>query len=293
MLRTYNSALAPGTYLNRLKQARCYITFCVVYNVPYLSPIPVQICMFYQYLANRLNSISSVRNYISGARAWVTEHGGNALAFSGYEHSMMVKALAKDSTHTVKRAFPLTLDHIYVIVSYLDSARNVPLCVKPCILIGYSCYLRSSNLVSPNFAVCDGSHTLLAKHIVDHGDHLSIKICSTKTKTVPYSLVINSVNCPRLCPVTAWRNYAARINPPKNAPAFLISRVTSLSSNLVVRLMKDALSGFKDVELSAISMHSLRRGAAQQASRDGAALPRIMERGGWASNSGIHPYLIQ
>lgn len=163
MVQTYSKALAPGTYVNREKQARCYLTFTVLYNVPFLAPTTVHICMFYQYLANRLNSLSSVKNYISGSRTWVIEHGGNPLAFAGYEQSMMMKALTKDSAHVVKRAFPLTFDHISAIVAYLDSARNVPLCVKPCILIGYSCYLRSSNLVSPNFVLYGGQHNLLAK----------------------------------------------------------------------------------------------------------------------------------
>lgn len=206
---------------------------------------------------------------------------------------MMIKALGKGSNHVVKRAFPLNIDHIYAIVSYLDSARNVPLCIKPCILIGYSCYLRSSNLVAPNFVVAGGYHTLLTKHITDLGDKLSVRICSTKTKTVPYSLLIHALDCPRLCPVTAWRSYVARVNPPMNGPAFLLNHAVPLTSTLVVRLIKDALSGYEDVELSAISMHSLRRGAAQQATRDGASLPQVMERGGWASRSGVKPYLIQ
>lgn len=293
MVKTYSSALTPGTYANKEKQARCYLTFAVMYHVPYLSPLTVHICMFYQYLANKLNSISSVKNYISGARAWVIEHGGNPLAFSGYQQAMMDKALGKDSKHVVKRAFPLDIDHIAVIVSYLDSARNVPLCVKPCILIGYSCYLCSSSLVSPNFVVWGGEHTLLAKHVSDRGDRLVVQICSTKTKRTPYSLVIPALDHPRLCPVRAWRNYMGKVRLSPNAPAFLINNVTPLSSALVVRLMRDALSGYHEVDLSGITMHSLRRGAAQQANRDGAALPQIMERGGWASKAGVKPYLLQ
>lgn len=292
MIDTYSRALAPGTYINKDKQAHCYITFAVLYNVPYLSPTTVHICMFYQYLANKLSSISSVKNYISGARSWVIEHGGNPLAFAGYEQSMMMKALAKDSTHVVKRAFPLNFEHISAIVSYLDSARNVPLAVKPCILIGFSCYLRSSNLVSPNFVLYGGQHNLLTHHIVDRGNNLLITVPSTKTKRVPYSLVIPALADPSLCPVRAWRNYVYRVNPPRHAPAFLVNDVTPLSSTLVVRLMRDALSCFNDIELSAVSMHSLRRGAAQQAAANGAEVPQIMERGGWTSRSGVRPYLL-
>lgn len=291
MLNTYSGALAPGTYLNREKQARCYITFAVLYNVPYLSPTVVHICMFYQYLANKLTSVSSVKNYISGARTWVLEHGGNPHAFAGYEQSMMIKALTKDSKHVVKRAFPLNLTHIYVIVSYLDSARNAPLCIKPCILIGYSCYLRSSNLLSPTFVFGGGYHTLLTKHVLDSGNSLHVTIVSTKTRSLPYVVVVPSLPGSELCPVRAWRAYVTRVNPPLNAPAFMINHGSPLSSSLVVRIMRDALSGFPDIELSAITMHSLRRGAVQQADSEGAELSQIMNRGGWSSKSGIKPYL--
>lgn len=150
-MATYLRALAPGTYLNREKQARCYITFAVLYNVPYLSPLPVHVCMFSQYLANKLDSLGSIKNYVSGARTWVLEHGGNIGAFAGYEQSMMIKSLSKDSKHTVKRAYPLTAHDILSIINYLDKARNAPLCIKPCILIGFSCYLRSSNLRSIHY----------------------------------------------------------------------------------------------------------------------------------------------
>lgn len=293
MLQTYSTALAPGTYVNREKQARCYLTFAVIYNVPYLCPSTVHICMFYQYLANKLNSISSVKNYISGARLWIAEHGGNNFAFTGYEQSMMIKSLTKDSTHVVKRAFPLTLQHLSVIVSYLDSARNAPLCIKPCILIGFSCYLRSSNLVSPNFVLWGGRHTLLTSHVTDRDNELRVLISSTKTNAVPYTVVIPAHVDPHLCPVVAWRYYYNRVRPAKNAPAFMLDHVSPLSAPLVVRLIKDALAGFEDVELLAISMHSLRRGAAQQAARDGAQLEHIMDRGGWASKSGVKPYLIK
>lgn len=293
MIQTYYKALAPGTYLNRLKQARCYLTFAVLYSVPYLFPQPTHVCMFYQYLANGMKSVSSIKNYISGARTWVLEHGGNAHAFAGYEQSMMIKAITKDSSHVVKRAFPLTLQHLSIIVAYLDSATNVPLSVKPCVLIGYSCYLRSSNLVSPNFALADGRHTILATNIVDNRTCLHIVITSTKTKVLPYSLIIPALPLSPLCPVQAWRYYVSKVNPHPLGPAFLFRRNSPLSSAVVVKLMKDALLSCPEVDIESISMHSIRRGAAQQAAKNGAELQQIMDRGGWSSKSGLSPYLKQ
>lgn len=291
MIKTYARALAPGTYANRLKQAHCYITFAVLYNVPYLSPTPVHVCMYSQYLANKFRSISSVKNYMSGARTWVLEHGGDPGTFLTHEQSMMIKALTKDSEHVVKHAFPLLIHHIFKIVSYLDKACNVPLSVKPCILIGFSCYLRASNLVSPSFAVLGGPHTLQAKNVIDCGSALKIVITSTKTKTVPYSLIIPACQNVHICPVNAWRVYTRSVPLSPTSPAFMLNRVTPLNAALVVALIRDSLSGDPDIDVCQITLHSLRRGAAQQAAESGFSLSEIMARGGWASKSGVKPYL--
>lgn len=292
-MRTYARALAPGTYANRAKQAHCYITFAVLYNVPYLSPNTLHVCMFSQFLANKFDSVSSVKNYVSGARTWVLEHGGNPSAFSGYEHSMMIKAILKDSNHVPKRAFPLSIEHLLKISAYLDKARNVPLCIKPCILIGFSCYLRSSNLLAPQISVLGGPHTLLAKDIIDCGSSLKVQIVSTKTRRLPYTLYIPSCDQPQICPVRAWRRYNNHEAPHPNGPAFIVNRINSLTPALVVQLMRDALSDDKTLDVLQISMHSLRRGAAQQAEKNGCTHQDIMARGGWASSSGLKPYLSE
>lgn len=247
--------------------------------------------MYAQFLANKFNSVASVKNYMSGARTWVLEHGGNVSAFLGYENAMMLKAINKASNHVVKRAFPLSLVHIQRIVSYIDKASNAPLCIKPCILIGFSCYLRSSNLVSPNLSVFTGPHTLLAKNVIDSGSALKIVITFTKTKMYPYSLIIPSCTDSLLCPVLAWRRYKSQNTLNPEVPAFVVDRFTPLGAPLVVNLMRDALAGFEKIDVNQISMHSLRRGAAQEASSLGGSLTDIMTRGGWSSRSGLRPYL--
>lgn len=293
MIQTYDSALAPGTIANRHKQATCFITFSVLYNVDYLCPDPIHVCMYSQYLANKFNSVSSVKNYLSGARTWVLEHGGNVESFSGHHQSIMIKAINKNSSHVVRRAFPLTLDNVQKIVFYLDSARNVPLCVKPCILIGYSCYLRASNLLALNFSSLGGSHTLLAKNVIDCGSSLKVVVTSTKTSRTPYALIIPSCSNLLLCPVNAWRRYKSSVRLSPQGPAFLLNSFTPLNGALVVKLMRDALSGDPDIDVTQISMHSLRRGAAQQASSQGSSVSDIMLRGAWASKSGLKPYLAE
>lgn len=291
MLTTYNRALAPGTYVNRAKQAYTYVKFCVLYNVPVLHPSIVQVAMYSQYLANMFKPISTVKNYMSGARTWVHEHDGDVHPFLSSQAEYMIKSLTKASTHVVKRALPLTVDHLSIIAAYLDSSPVIPKCIKSCIFLGYSCYLRASNLLMSGLNMLTGPHTLLAKHVTIIPQGLKVTIKSTKSKAQPYVLTVNYNLSYRICPVRAWIDYVNSMSINQNGPAFMINRSTPLTPIVVVKCMRDALRDLQDIDANSISMHSLRRGAAQAADTAGLPIPDIMKRGGWASRSGLKPYL--
>lgn len=67
-------SLAPGTMKNRLAQAVLYLKFMLTYNFHYLHPEISELTMYYQFLANTFNSPATVKNHVSGAKAWVHLH---------------------------------------------------------------------------------------------------------------------------------------------------------------------------------------------------------------------------
>lgn len=291
MVATYSTALAPGTYANRLKQAQNYIRFSVLYQVDFLNPSMIHACMYAQYLANAFKTVSSVKNYLSGARTWIYEHGGYPQAFNTSQVEAMVKSIAKRSAHIVKRAFPLTVQHLSVICTYLDCSVTIPLGIKAAILLGYSCYLCASNLFMPGFSLFNYTHTLLAKHVIISPSGLKVIIVSTKSRSRPIVLNVNYANDRVICSVSAWVRYANSFPLDPNGPAFMLNRVSPLTSHVVVKFMREALRNYPHVDVNSISMHSLRRGAAQSADNAGVPLSSIMQRGGWKSKSGLKPYL--
>lgn len=247
--------------------------------------------MYAQHLANSHSSVSSVKNYVAGAKTWVYEHGGNVLPFMSSELSNMFKSIAKFSQHIVKRAAPLMWSEIEQICIFLDSANNSPLSVKPCILIGFSCMLRNSNLLSPDPSNWAGPHTLLARNILVTQKGLIVVIFSSKSTSMPYSVTIPRLSNQRFCPTVAWSTYVSAVRPPSTGPAFIMPNGSPLPSRLVVELMRAALAHSNSRDLSSITMHSLRRGGAQDAEAAGVPIKAIMKRGAWKSKSGIKPYL--
>lgn len=141
--------------------------------------------------------------------------------------------------------------------------------------------------------VWGGPHTLLARNIFQSGNHLTVLIYSTKTKNdnSPESFYLEKEEDPRLCPVQLWTEYVCAIRPCPFGPAFLTNELLPLTARHVVGVMRAALASEPDVDIERISLHSLRRGAAQDALDNGVPLNEIKTLGLWRSDSGVKPYL--
>lgn len=249
--------------------------------------------MYAQYLTNTYPSPQTVRNYMSGARTWVCEHGGSILNFDSHDVSQLLKGFVKRSEHVPARAFPLSSNHILRICKVVLENWSFPKSIVPCIVIGFKCFLRASNLLSPSSNDWGGPHTLLARDVVVCDTGLRVSVRSTKTKWDNSATVIHLPEEPGscICPVAAWTRYYQLVRPWFLGPAFLLDDHTPLTSRHVVGAMRFALADDKDLDSARISMHSLRRGAAQHAAENGVPLDEIKSMGMWKSNAGIKPYL--
>lgn len=250
--------------------------------------------MYAQRLANKHAAPTSLKNYLSGAKTWIAEHSGNIDAFLSPQLGKLVKGFTKKSNHVPTRAAPLQPHHVQEICRFLDTYPSTSLAIKPAILIGFSCFLRSSNLLSPTMTLWGGPHTLLAGDISISTEGLLVFIRSTKTRSTSQGLTfkIPPSQEPSLCPVAAWRHYVNVVNPWVLGPAFIHSSGFPVTPRQVVGLMRLALQGATDICPSQISMHSLRRGAVHTAVQKGIPIQEIKTRGTWNSDSGLKPYLL-
>lgn len=214
MMRSYSTSLAPGTATNRATQARTYLKFTIPYQVTALAPSVTHVCLYTQYLINSFAAPRTVRNYISGARSWLLEHGGDVSSFESPVAIQLLKGLVKQSQHVPLRAEPLSWVHIRHIIDVINTVPGIPASAKPCILIGYHTFLRLSNLLSPSTRVWGGPHTLLAKHLrlSDRSLHVSVMTTKTKSDPVPVTTVIPWNNDPVYCPAQAWFRYATLLS---------------------------------------------------------------------------------
>lgn len=293
MFSSYVKALAPGTISNRKKQAEDYLKFALTFNVPYLSPSTTQVCMYAQFLANTHAAPTSIKNSMSGAKTWVAEHMGNINAFLSPQLAQLIKGFTKNSTHVPVQAAPLSPRHIRIICDFALNTPGVEPAIKPAILLGYSCFLRGSNLLSRTMSEWGGPHTLLARdvHLTQKGLSITIRSSKTRSRASPLAFDLPPSQDPTYCPVAAWAVYKAQVNPWALGPAFIHSDGRPLTARQVSGIMRLALSEQSDINPGQVSLHSLRRGATHAAVESGLSLETIMIRGTWNSTSGVQPYL--
>lgn len=293
MLSSYADSVAPGTAANRARQAKSYVKFNVLYNFNSFAPTISQLCMYAQYLFNTHASPQTVKNYMSGAKTWVLEHTGDVFNFDSHDVQQLVKGFVKKSTHIPSRAYPLSVSNVLTIAHFVNCNPTVPKSVLPCIVIGFKCLLRSSNLLSPTMDTWGGPHTLLARNIKICEQGLVVSILSTKTKwdSSATDILLPSDPGSPLCPVRLWSDYYDAIKPWYLGPAFLTDSYLPLTARHVVGVMRAALANEKELDAGRVSMHSLRRGAAQEAAANDIPLQQIMTAGMWGSTSGVKPYL--
>lgn len=150
--------------------------------------------MYAKFLANMHRAPNTVKNYLSGARHRVNFHKGSDTPFSSPEVASLIKYIVDNSKHVPSQAYPLSPADIRTIFMYIDNQPSMPPAIKPALLIGYICFLRSINILSPSLMSWGGPHTL---HVSDvslflNGPPpcLNISIRSTKTHkpNKPYSM---------------------------------------------------------------------------------------------------------
>lgn len=293
MLQSYNAGQAKGTLANKARQAKLYVKFSVIYNFNCLFPTIINVGMYARFLANSFPSPLTCKNYLSGAKSWVRDHRGSFVTFDSYHVGTVLKGVSTASKHVPSPALPITQKELSIIVSYINVLSPQLLNVKAAILLGFTCMLRSSNLLSPTISGWGGPHTLQFRDVLPTAHGLRIFIRSSKTlrNKAPVPVDVNSVPTSPLCPVSAWVNYVKIFKPSPLGPAFIQSSGAPLTARHVVHTIRQALKASGYTNVNQFSLHSLRRGAVHVAAHSGVPSEHIKVQGTWISDSGLDSYL--
>lgn len=293
MLESYDNAFSKGTLANKARQAKLYVKFSVFYKFAPLCPSLIDLGMYARFLANSYTSPATYKNYISGAKSWVRDHGGDVSSFESIHVNTVMKGIQLKSNHVPTPAPPITQKELRFIMLHIHMLQPSPLNIKAAILLGFACMLRSSNLLSPTITSWGGPHTLHMSDIIRVPSGLKVAIRSSKTirNKAPVILDVAISQTSFLCPVRAWDTYLRVFNPPFSGPAFITFSRVPLTARPVVNIIRAALKSAGYPNSPSYSIHSLRRGATHVAAQLGASSQDLKTQGTWASDAGLKYYL--
>ena len=252
-----------------------------------LAPKQYSILCYLLHLSESFRSPGTAINYLSGARTWVRGMGGDLRAFDTYALGLLKRGIQRASSHVAAPARPFTRPDLIAVLHFLSSAGTNSAVLAAAIAMGFFSLLRQSNLLlSPTRALA--RHALRVDDVTRTPEGIRIRVRHSKTSwraVHPHTINIPAQPAHLPCAVRAWDRYAASARLSPSDPAFMIAPGLPLRASHLVAVARLALTRAGHPSPGDISMHSLRRGGAQDLALRGASLADVRDIGAWRSDA--------
>ena len=289
---TKGESLKQSTKRNLLTQLTSYQRFCNKYQLTYFPADNKQICRYGQYLAKTFQSPEAVGNYMSAVRTFMALMGMKIPSPAEKEVQMFVQGLKRTMEHEVTQAAPITPEILLRMSRVVDYTNHVDMVAWVATLIGFTMFLRKSNLVPDNMTSFNGSMQFRRKDFNSTGPMSVMMAEITWAKNLQFKqkilrIPVLPVDNKAICPVI-WTHYMMQQLPARpDDPAFTIwhkGEKAALSANQLIARLRKWLRLIKE-EDEAYSLHSLRRGGATFAYQCNIEEEMIKRLGNWASDA--------
>ena len=152
---TKSQSVKDPTKKNLMTQLTAYQRFCDKYNLQYFPADNKQICRFGQHLASTFRSPDSIGNYLSAVRTFMALLGMPIPSPAEKEMQMFIQGLKRMMDHEVKQAAPITPEILLRMSRVVDYTNLTDMVAWVATLIGFTMFLRKSNLVPDNMVSFD------------------------------------------------------------------------------------------------------------------------------------------
>jgi len=283
------SAFAEGTHKNLLVQFKAFLLFCLYFNLPYLPTDSDTLSLYVQFLKRTFVSMTSIRNYINGAK---TLHLTLGLPFpeSDYSFRLLLRGLTRLHPHEEKRALPITPVILVKLFAVMDMNSPLHVSLWCCFVTAFFLFARKSTMLPPSAALFSVKKHLTRGNFFRSEKGLLVLIRWSKTLQfgerhllIPLLEIPGSV----LCPCRAFDRMVSLLPAEEISPAFLHLVGTSLVSighTVFVNSLRGLLR-LAGVDARGYTGHSFRRGGASWAFGAGVSGELIKMHGDWKSDA--------
>ena len=240
---------------------------------------------YLEYLARRLASPKSVTNYWSAVKVLHAYSKHKFVNSSGLEIDLMLKSISVSKRHVSKQKFPLSKKHLTQMCQILESQEDVGIVVKTILLFGWYGFLRASNLCPEDPKVIDHTRHFLRRDVQCTEDYLVITVKWAKNMqcSIQQQKIVLPKAYPKIVdPVSTYRKLCQMIPAKPKQPLFLLQTGLPIALGKF-RTIFTLLCKQIGINPEDYSPHSLRRGGASYAKKNGATDTDIQRHGVWAS----------
>ncbi len=266
---------------------RCYLKFCQSYKLQPINPSKSTIAVYLEYLADKLASPKSVKNYWAAVKFLHWTNGARFDNKEAPETLLMLRAIPLTKRHTSTQKLPLHKDHLTQMCIVLDQQGPMGLVIKCALLLGFNGFLRASNLCTPDAQKFDVHRHFARKDVVNTPQGLLITLKWAKNmqnNMQPNHIPIPAVQPAVIDPVTTFNHMCKIIPAPADGPLLVLPNSRPLTINKLRSTFK-LLCKQIGCDHQLYSIHSLRRGGASHAHVHGAHHLDIQRHGAWSSTS--------
>ena len=289
---TKGQSLKDSTKRNLLTQLSSYKKFCDKYLLQYFPADNQQICRYGQHLMATFKSPEAVGNYQSAVRTFMALLGLPIPDASEKQMRMFSQGIKRAMEHEVKQAAPITPEILLRISRVVDYTNLTDMVAWVATLIGFTMFLRKSNLVPDTMESFQPHMQFCRKDFNTTGPLTAMMAEITWAKNLQFKqkilrIPILPAGNKAICPVM-WMHYMMQKIPAlPDEPAFTIwdkGVRTALSANQLLCRIRNWLKLIKEDE-EQYSLHSLRRGGATFAYQCNIEGEMIKRLGNWASDA--------
>ena len=283
-------------YSDNSKQAykamrNCYLRFCVYFGY---KPVPIHQAVLTRYVVflSRTLRPTSISSYLNVIRIIHLEAGLSNPLQQNWLVDSVIKGIKRELGTPPSKKLPITPQILQCMVKKLDLQKTQDLAFWAACLCAFFCFFRKSTLLPKSVCQFNSDKDLTRKDVkfMEQFAVLTVKQSKTlqfgdRSLQIPLPRITSSV----LCPVTALEKlFAIGKVIPLSAPLFSYPdkgddyRIITHSS--FVSKLRSVLHAC-DMNTSAYSGHSFRRGGASFAFACGVPTSIIKLQGDWKSSA--------
>ena len=156
-----------------------YLKFMLANRFSPLQPPLFAILMFTQHLANSHLNVRSVKNYLSGAKLFIRNSGGDISLFDSPLLANLIKGIARLSAHIPSSAPTLSAAEVRRCADGLLHLGPDGAVARAAFLFGLATFLRQSNYLAGGFTT--RGHLLRRRDLTFTPHLMHVHVSSTKT----------------------------------------------------------------------------------------------------------------